>query len=79
MLVANSRMCLVRTERLKWSLSTVIIYSVIETVKGHGLNVYKYLTYLFKHLPNVVFLIKPELLKGFLLWAKNVQEHCKGV
>ena len=60
------------------------IYSVngrgpIETTKEHGLNIYQYLTYLFEHLPNVEFLMKPELLEDFLTWAKNVQEHCKGI
>ena len=61
-----------------------VIYSVngrgpIETTKEHGLNIYQYLTYLFEHLPNVEFLMKPELLEDFLTWAKNVQEHCKGI
>lgn len=51
----------------------------IKTAKEHGLNVYKYLTYLFEHLPNVEFLMKPELLEDFLPWAKKVQEHCKGI
>ncbi|MFR3815895.1 transposase domain-containing protein [Turicibacter sanguinis] len=51
----------------------------METAKEHGLNIYKYLTYLFEHLPNVEFLMKPKLLEDFLPWAKNVQEHCKGI
>ena len=59
--------------------ANAIIYSVIETAKEHGLNVYKYLTYLFEHLPNVEFLMKPKLLEDFLPWAKNVQEYCKGI
>ena len=42
---------------------------------GNSLNVYKYLTYLFEHLLNVKFLMKPKLLEDFLPWAKNVQEH----
>ena len=59
--------------------ANTIIYSVIETAKEHGLNVYKYLTYLFEHLPNVEFLMKPKLLEDFLPWAKKVQEYCKGI
>ena len=35
--------------------------------------------YLFEHLPNVEFLMKPELLEAFLPWVKNVHEHCKGI
>lgn len=53
-----------------------IVYSIIETAKENGLNAYKYLTYLFEHLPNVGFLIKPELLEDFLNWAKPVQDCC---
>ena len=33
--------------------ANAIIYSVIETAKEHGLNVYKYLPCLFEHLPNI--------------------------
>ncbi|MBS3202804.1 transposase domain-containing protein [Turicibacter bilis] len=51
----------------------------METAKGHGLNVFKYLTYLFEYLPNVDFLMKPELLEDFLPWVKNIQESFKGI
>lgn len=65
--------------RLAGAESNAIIYSAIEIAKEHGLNVYKYFTYLFEHLPNVEFLMKPKLLEDFLPWAKNIQEHCKGI
>lgn len=57
--------------------SNAMIYSIIETAKEHSLNVYKYFTYLFEHLPNVEFLMKPKLLEDFLPWAKTVQERCR--
>ena len=59
--------------------ANAIISSVIETAKEHGLNVFKYLTYLFEYIPNVEFLMKPKLLDDFLPWTKNVQQHCIGI
>ncbi len=52
-------------------------YILIETAKANGLNVYRYLTYLFEKLPNCEFLIKPQLLEDFLPWSKIIQENCK--
>ncbi len=59
--------------------TTFLLTFIIETAKEHGLNVYKYLTYLFEHLPNVEFLMKPKFLEDFLPWAKNIQEMYKGI
>ncbi len=51
-------------------------YSIIETAKANGLNPYKYLTYLFDHLPNLEFHQNPEILEVYLPWAKSVQSNC---
>lgn len=51
---------------VKEAEANTIAYSIIETAKANGLNVYKYLTYLFKNLPNYKFLVNPEPLKDFL-------------
>ncbi|WP_237658974.1 transposase domain-containing protein [Turicibacter sp. TS3] len=52
-------------------------YTLIETAKANGLNVYRYLTYLFEKLPNCEFLVNPQLLGDFLPWSKIIQENCK--
>ena len=47
----------------KGAESSSIAYSIIETAKANNLNVFKYLTYLFKELPNTPFKEEPELLE----------------
>lgn len=41
----------------------------------HDLAVYKHLTFLFEHLPNVEFLMKQKLLEDFLPGVKTILEH----
>ena len=65
--------------RLAGAEANTMIYRFIQIAKEHGLNVFKYLTYLFEHLPNVEFLMKPKLLEDFLPWPKKVQEYRKGI
>ena len=60
----------------KGAESSSIAYSIIETAKANNLNVFKYLTYLFKELPNTPFKEEPELLEDYLPWNENVQENC---
>ena len=61
----------------KGAESSSIAYSIIETAKANNLNVFKYLTYLFKELPNTPFKEEPELLEDYLPWNENVQANCK--
>jgi len=51
-------------------------YTIVATAKQNGLDPYKYLVYLFEHLPNLDFYRQPELLETFLPWAKGSQEYC---
>lgn len=59
--------------------ANAIAYSVVNTAKENGINVYNYLTYLFENLPNIEFRANLDLLKDFLPWSKNIQENCKGI
>ena len=61
---------------MKGATANAMAYTIIETAKANSLNPSKYLTYLFEKLPNVDFIRNPDLLVGFLPWAKNVQENC---
>ena len=62
---------------MKGATANAMAYTIIETAKANSLNPSKYLTYLFEKLPNVDFIRNPDLLVGFLPWAKNVQENCR--
>ena len=62
---------------MKGAAANAMTYTIIETAKENGLNPSKYLNYLFKKLPNADFIRNPNVLVGFLPWAKNVQEICQ--
>ena len=62
---------------VKGAQANAMAYTLIETAKANGLNVYRYLTYLFEKLPNCEFLVNPQLLGDFLPWSKIIQENCK--
>nr|WP_259456976.1 transposase domain-containing protein [Trichococcus pasteurii] len=49
----------------------------METAKANNLNVFKYLTYLFKELPNTPFKEESDLLEDYLPWSPEIQANCK--
>lgn len=51
--------------------------AIMETSKENGVNLSKYLNYLFEKLPNVNFVRNTDILISFLPWTKNVQEICQ--
>ena len=57
--------------------ASAIVYSIIETAKANGLTPYKYLMFIFKNLPGVLFRQYPEFLEDFLPWSPEVQANCK--
>lgn len=52
--------------------ANAIFYTLAATAKLNQLNIYKYLKYLFDHLPNH----KNERLEIYLPWSKEVQADC---
>lgn len=62
---------------VKGAEASAATYSVIESAKANGLDPYKYLVYVFKYLPNQDIVNNPEIIREFLPWGKQVQQHCK--
>lgn len=73
---------------LKGANANAIVYTLIETAKTHKVDPYKYLEYLFTHLPDLESCVenihdtqlratrKKALLEEFLPWAKTIQHSC---
>lgn len=53
------------------------VYSIIETCKANGLNVEKYLNYIFKELPKEEHSTHMDVLDKYMPWNPKVQELCK--
>ena len=52
------------------------VYSIIETAKANGLNVYTYLQYLFIYMPDLDWQNHPELLDDLMPWSRRVKDEC---
>jgi hypothetical protein len=60
----------------KGAEASAIAYSIVETAKANNLNVFEYLSYLFKSLPNINFIEHQQLLKQYLPWSGSLPENC---
>lgn len=57
--------------------ASATVYSIVETAKANGLNVYKYLEYLFQYMPDVAYKKYPEDLEDLMPWSEEIQNNCK--
>ncbi len=56
--------------------ASAIVYTMVEMAKAHNLNIYKYLNYLFEHLPETK-MTDSELSK-LAPWDPKVIDSCTG-
>ena len=61
----------------KGASASAAIYSLVETAKANGLNVYAYLQHLLLYMPGAEWQRYPEELEELMPWAPEVQEQCK--
>lgn len=52
--------------------ANAVYYSLIESAKANNLNIYKYITYLLKSLPQLDNPNDEEILKQYLPWSKEL-------
>jgi len=57
--------------------ATAIAFSIINTAAANNLDTYKYLRYIFTHLPNIEFKSNPSVLENYMPWSETVQHECK--
>lgn len=57
--------------------ASAAVYSIVETAKANGLNVYTYLEYLLMYMPDTDWRKYPEMLDDLMPWSPYVQEECK--
>lgn len=61
----------------KGARSSAAVYSLVETAKANGLNVYTYLEYLLMYMPDTDWYNYPEDLDDLMPWSEDVQAECK--
>ena len=61
----------------KGASASAAVYSIVETAKANGINVYTYLHYLLLYMPDTDWRNHPEELDHLMPWTKAVQAECK--
>ena len=61
----------------KGASASAAIYSLVETAKANGLNVYAYLQHLLLYMPSAEWQQYPEELDELMPWSPEVQAQCK--
>ena len=61
----------------KGASASAAVYSIVETAKANGLNVYAYLQHLLLYMPGSDWHNHPEELDDLMPWSEDVQGRCK--
>lgn len=61
----------------KGASASAVVYSIVETAKANGINVYTYLHYLLLYMPDTDWRNHPEELDHLMPWSEAVQAECK--
>lgn len=61
----------------KGAAASAAIYSIIETAKANGLNVYTYLEFLLMYMPDTDWRNHPEDMEDLMPWLQMAQGICK--
>ncbi len=61
----------------KGASASAAVYSIVETAKANGLNVFTYLEYLLLYMPDTDWRNHPEDLDALMPWSPTVQAECK--
>lgn len=61
----------------KGAAASAAVYSIVETAKANGLNVYTYIEYLLLYMSDADWRNHPEQLDVLMPWTAAVQAECK--
>jgi len=61
----------------KGAQASAIAYSIVETAKANGLNVYMYLVHIFSKMPALDFKTDPSLLEDLMPWSPKLPNYCR--
>lgn len=56
--------------------ASAVVYSIVESAKANGLNVYMYLVHLFTQMPSIDFKKDPALLEDLMPWSSKLPAYC---
>ena len=57
--------------------ASAVAYTLAESAKANGLNVYEYFRHILTQMPNVDFYNHPEEIEKLLPWSDELPEICR--
>lgn len=74
---ATARQAWLFADTPKEAKANAILYTLVETARANGLNVYEYQKSLLTELPNSQYLEYPEILDQYLSWSVALPGKCR--
>jgi hypothetical protein len=74
---ATARRAWLFPDTKKGAKANAILYTLVESARVNGLNVYEYLKYPLSEMPDNQHLERPEILSNYLPWSKYLPEECQ--
>lgn len=74
---ATARKAWLFADTPKEAFANGVLYTLVETAKQNDLNIFHYLDYLLKSLPNIDFPNHPKLLDDYLPLSEKLLEECR--
>jgi len=71
---ATARKAWLFADTPKGATANAVLYTLVESARANDLNVYEYLNYLLKVMPDADFNNQPELVDAYLPWSKDLPE-----
>jgi len=74
---ATARKAWLFADTPKGATANAVLYTLVETARANDLNIYEYLNYVLKAMPDTDFYNQPELVDKYLPWSKELPEECR--
>lgn len=74
---ATARRAWLFADSPKGARANAIMYTLVESARANGLDVYEYLKYLLAEMPNNRYLEHPEIINRYLPWSPELPEECR--
>lgn len=74
---ATARRAWLFADTPKGATANAVLYTIVESAKANDLDVYEYIQYLLRVMPDTDFNNHPELIDAYLPWSKELPQECR--
>ncbi|WHH61672.1 transposase domain-containing protein [Petroclostridium sp. X23] len=74
---ATARRAWLFADTPKGATANAVLYTLVESARANDLDVYEYLKYILKEMPDTDFNNHPEFLNNYLPWSEQLPAECR--